>query len=162
MTTTIEAVRAWLSTGALFSILIVLLRYGRPLIDFWIEKRKLDIAEKTQSSQDRRAEEESRHKMTISLLEAARNEAATLESKIAQISFDQGYVLHMDEALRHIEAMVLAETDEELKSALKMATAFLNRMRRVQEAEGTARNETQRRQSAVALIEHRDTDKPKA
>lgn len=151
MDATIETVRAWLSTGILGSILIVLLRYGRPLIDFWIERKKLDIQEKSQTSQDRRAEEKSRHDMTIGLLEAARREAAQLESKIEQIGFDQGYVIHMDEALRHIEAMVTADNDTDLRVAIRLARAFLNRMKRLVDARGTQRNEDQRAQSAESL-----------
>lgn len=159
MDLTIEQVRAWLSTGILGSILIVLLRYGRPLIEFWIEKRRLDLQEKTQTSQDRRAEEEARHKLTIDLLSAARSEAAQLESKLQQVDFDEKFALHMDEALRHIEALVNAENEAELTMAIRLARAFLTRMKRVMEMKGTWANERQRERSA-AMLSQRTLPKP--
>lgn len=157
---TIEAVRGWLSTGILSAILFVLLRFGRPLIDFWIEKRKLDLQEKSQASSSRREEEEARHNLTIDLLRAARTEAANLETKLAQTDFDERYTLHMDEALRHIEAMINAKTDGERDMSIKLARSFLTRMQRLRDATGTMANERQRRESAVYLADQRELAQP--
>lgn len=103
---------------------------------------------------DRKADldlEVHRDGLTFELLEAARSEVAALRHEIDRNRFNREHVEHFETALRHIEALLLAENETELKSARRQAQAFLNRMKRMQEARGIVRNEMQRIESEERL-----------
>ena len=102
--------------------------------------------------------EKHRDRLTFDLLDAARAEALALRSEVAIARSEaadlrplQIRLAHFEEALDHITAMLNAEGEEEKKAAARRARAFLNRMRRLAEANGTLINELQREMSAASL-----------
>lgn len=97
--------------------------------------------------------EEQRDALTFQLLEAARTELAELKAEVQRLRPMESHLFHFDEALKHLEALLSATTEAERRRAGRFAQAFLNRMRRYQEATGTLRNEAQRIDSQIAIIE---------
>lgn len=99
-----------------------------------------------------------RDQLTFEILETAQREAKVLREEItaaraeAAISRSlQNRLAHFTEALDHIAALLSSGSPEEQKANERRATAFLNRMRRLADAEGTLRNEQQLNDSARAL-----------
>lgn len=105
--------------------------------------------------------EEHRDALTFQLLEAARVELAELKAEVQRLRPMEAHLIHFDEALRHMEALLIASTDAEKRRAELYARAFLNRMRRYQEATGTLRNEAQRLDSKIAVIEREQAESEK-
>ncbi len=101
--------------------------------------------------------EEHRDALTFDLLRAARTELAELRNEVNRLKPLEAHLIHFDEALQHMEALLLADDDKALKTAKRNAKAFLNRIQRLQEATGTLRNEVQRLTSKINVIE-RDED----
>lgn len=84
------------------------------------------------------------------LLNAARSEMTATSAEIASLRDEvntlrglEVHFFHFQQALDHIEAMLRAKEPDERASAERAARAFLNRMRRLQDAKGTIANETQ-------------------
>jgi len=99
-----------------------------------------------------------RDKLTFELLENARTEAAILRSELDELRKEtntlrklERHFYHFQQSLDHLEALLTATTPEVRADAERNARAFLNRMRRINEAEGTIANEVQRAQSATEL-----------
>jgi hypothetical protein len=114
-----------------------------------------------------------RDDLTFKLLEsarvemnAARAEVDDLREETRKLRSLEQHFYHFQQALDHIEALLESRDPVARKAAEKNARAFLNRMRRMQDAKGTIRNETQAVDSAVAMAERHggiielDKDKP--
>lgn len=91
-----------------------------------------------------------RDQFTLELLQNARTEITLVRTEINSLREEQGtlrkleqHVYHFQESLEHLELLLLAETTEALTQAKRNATAFLKRMRRLQDAKGTILNEVQ-------------------
>ena len=137
MTEGVEWVFQWLQTFGSIGLLALATK-------FYVDRRHLQIQLKLG---DRKADldlEIHRDGLTFELLEAARHEIASLRIDLERSRINEDHIHHFDDALRHIEELLLAENAGERKSAERSARAFLNRMRRMQEARGTLSNEIQR------------------
>ncbi|MEG3152987.1 hypothetical protein U1769_24100 [Sphingomonas sp. ZT3P38] len=99
--------------------------------------------------------EEHRDALTFQLLEAARAEVAQARMEVAQLRPLEQHLYHFQQALEHIEAMLSATDPAERGSAERNARAFLNRMRRLSDARGTAANEAQRAESVLHVAERK-------
>src|SRR5690606_16832963 len=111
---------------------------------FYVDRRHLQIQLKLG---DRKADldlEIHRDGLTFELLEAARKELASLRVEVERSRVSESHIRHFDEAIQHIEMLLLAENSGERMTAEREARAFLNRMRRMQEARGIIANEMQR------------------
>lgn len=97
--------------------------------------------------------EEHRDGLTFQLLEAARVELAELRNEVHRLRPMEAHLLHFEEALRHLEDLLAAETAEEKEMARRNARAFLNRVQRLREAAGTLRNEVQVHASTINVVE---------
>lgn len=86
---------------------------------------------------------------------AARLEVEDLRDEVKKLRAMENHFYHFQQSLDHLEALLTAHTPEEREQAERNARAFLNRMRRLQEAKGTITNEVQRASSEIAL---RDAD----
>lgn len=112
-------------------------------------------------SVDRNADaklEEHRDALTFQLLEAARIELTTLRTELQRLRPMESHILHFEQALNYIEALIFGDGDR--KAVERNARAFLKRMRRLQEATGTLANEAQRIDSAVELTEREARARP--
>jgi hypothetical protein len=138
----LEAVR----TGGTLGLLLL-------AAQLFVQNRKLKVDARTS---DRKADldlEVHRDSLTFQLLEAARSEIQQLRLEVERRRLGEEHIRHFDDALVHIEALLLAENDTDRKAAERQARAFLNRMRRMQEARGIIANEIQRIESEQALNE---------
>lgn len=101
-----------------------------------------------------------RDELTFQLLEASRTEVAgarlemdELRRETKQLRSLELHFFHFQQALDHLDAVLHAKDAGQRKLAERNAKAFLNRMRRMQDAKGTLRNEVQTVDSAVAMAE---------
>ena len=85
----------------------------------------------------------SRDQLTIQLLKAARDEAAAARAETVSL-----HLIHLEEALDHIYALLNSDNDIERGAAEKRARAFLRRMR---PEIGDLRNQRQVARSAQVL-----------
>lgn len=90
---------------------------------------------------------------------AARVEVSDLRDEVTKLRAMETHFYHFQQALDHLEALLTAHTSEERDQAERNARAFLNRMRRLQEAKGTITNEVQRVSSEIALSGRNAIDK---
>lgn len=98
--------------------------------------------------------------LTFELLTAARQEMAAaraevedLRDEVKKLRAMETHVFHFQQALEHLEAILFSD---DRANAERNARAFLNRIRRLNEAKGTIANETQRLHSGLTIA-----DKPK-
>lgn len=111
--------------------------------------------------------------LTFLLLEASRTEVAgarlemdELRRETKQLRSLELHFFHFQQSLDHLDAVLHAKNPADRKTAERNAKAFLNRMRRMNNAKGTIRNEVQAVDSAVAMAERHtgiielDKDKP--
>lgn len=84
-----------------------------------------------------------RDNLTLDLLKAARDEAKAARAETVSV-----HLVHLEEALDHIHALLHADGDAERKAAEKRAKAFLRRMR---PEVGDIRNQRQKLRSAEEL-----------
>jgi multidrug resistance efflux pump len=103
-----------------------------------------------------------RDDLTFELLKAARDEVAvariemeSLRDEVQTLRALEQHFYHFQQALDHLDAVLYAETADERATAERAAKAFVNRMRRLNEAKGTVANEAQRASSAIRLAEGR-------
>lgn len=118
---------------------------------FFIDRRE---AQRKSTADTRGADldlERHRDGLTFELLEAARAEIGALRSEVERRRLGEEHIRHFEDALLHIEALLLVENDAERITAERQARAFLNRMRRMQEARGIIANELQRIDSARSI-----------
>lgn len=99
-----------------------------------------------------------RDKLMFDLLQNARQEMAAahvevenLRDEVKELRAMEQHFYHFHQALDHLEALLFPESAEARANAERNARAFLNRMRRLNEAKGAIANETQRRSSAINL-----------
>ena len=91
--------------------------------------------------------EEHRDALTFQLLEAARAEVAAARLEVQQLRPLEQHLYHFQQALEHIEAMLSASEEQRLMTE-RNARAFLNRMRRLNDARGAPPSEVQRTETA--------------
>lgn len=98
-----------------------------------------------------------RDQFTLELLQNARTEIALVRCEINELREEQStlrkleqHVYHFQESLDHLERVLFA-SDDDFAQAKRNATAFLNRMRRLQEIKGTTLNEAQILESEKSL-----------
>lgn len=120
----------------------------------WTHKRD---GEATKIAQEDRLEIH-RDELTFELLENARAEMTILRTELEAMRKEtntlrklERHIYHFQQSLDHLEAVLAATTDEERQVAERNARAFLNRMRRLADAEGNIANEVQRVQSEVSI-----------
>lgn len=75
------------------------------------------------------AAEEHRDALTFELLQAARTEVAQMREEISMLRPLQRYVIHLEQALTHIQNIIEAPTPEMKKLAEDSARLFLERIR---------------------------------
>ncbi len=89
---------------------------------------------------------------------AARLEVDDLRDDVKKLRAMENHFYHFQQSLDHLEALLGAVTPDEREAAERNARAFLNRMRRLQEAKGTVANEVQRAVSEVSIVEREKKD----
>lgn len=99
-----------------------------------------------------------RDELTFELLENARAEMTILRTELEAMRKEtntlrklERHIYHFQQSLDHLEALLAATTEDERALAERNARAFLNRMRRLADAEGNIANEVQRVQSEVSI-----------
>lgn len=101
-----------------------------------------------------------RDELTFELLQGARAEMAFARAEIEALRKEvntlrdlERHIYHFQQSLDHLETILTATTEDEKTVAERNARAFLNRMRRLNEAKGTIANEVQAVDSEIALKE---------
>lgn len=87
--------------------------------------------------------EEHRDNLTFQLLRAAKDEVAAARAEVAMFRPLARHLAHFEEAITHIERLILAEENGELEIARKAAHAFLERVKglgNLQQVSVSARN----------------------
>jgi len=120
----------------------------------WVQRQKKIKAE---NDQDDRLEIH-RDELTFELLQnaraeigSARTEVESLREEVRMLRSIEQRFYHFEQSLDHLEAILIADTPETRNIAERNARAFLNRMRRLNEAKGTIANEVQIRASEQEL-----------
>lgn len=88
--------------------------------------------------------------LTFQLLETARIELASLRTEVQRLRPMESHLVHFEESLRYID-LLLFPGETPLEEIRRDARAFLVRVRRMQEATGTIRNEVQRLDSTTEM-----------
>jgi hypothetical protein len=108
-----------------------------------------------------------RDELTFQLLQNARLEMASarievedLRDEVRKLRSMENHFYYFQQSLDHLEALLFPGTPEDRAAAERNARAFLNRMRRLNEAKGTIANEVQRAASEVQILD-RNTPKDK-
>lgn len=103
-----------------------------------------------------------RDQLTFDLLQNARQEMATvrvecedLRGEVRKLRSMEQHFYHFQQSLDHLEALLLADSPEALQTAKRNARAFLNRMKRLNDAKGVIANEAQRNISTVNDVERK-------
>lgn len=134
----------------------------------WLYRRKhADEASVAQIGQHERLEIH-RDELTFELLnnaraemQSARVEVDELRDEVRKLRSLENHFYHFEQSLEHLEALLSADNDVARALAERNARAFLNRMRRLQEAKGAIANEVQRQASSVHLLGDDPVTKPK-
>lgn len=84
---------------------------------------------------------------------AARIEVEDLRDEVKKLRAMENHFFHFQQSLDHLEALLTAVTADERAVAERNARAFLQRMKRLQEAKGTLANEAQRAASEISLLD---------
>lgn len=94
--------------------------------------------------------------LTFEILRNARQEVLSTRLEMDDVRFEmrklrkmETHFFHFQQSLDHLEALLSAEDGDARAAAERAAKAFLNRMRRLNEAKGTIAEEVQRVDSAV-------------
>lgn len=119
-------------------------------------------AAKKDEQKDAAAVEIHRDDLVIKLLKAAREEVAEGRAEVEEVRQEnkalraiEQHFYHFEQALEHLEAVVFSDDPDARAVAEKNATAFLLRMRRLQQAKGNIQQEIQVVESANR-IERKD------
>lgn len=103
-----------------------------------------------------------RDELTFQLLQNARLEMASarievddLRDEVRKLRAMENHFFHFQQSLDHLEALLFADTAEARTGAERNARAFLNRMRRLNEAKGTVANEAQRAASEIQILDRK-------
>lgn len=89
-------------------------------------------------------------------ISAARNEVEDLRDEVKKLRSMETHFYHFQQSLDHLEALLSARTPEDRANAERNARAFLNRMRRLNEAKGTIANEVQHKSSEIELLDREE------
>lgn len=81
--------------------------------------------------------------LTKDLIDAAKADIKDLRHEIGLLRPLQNHLLHFEESIYHLESLVTAATEEDLRAARGAAAAFLNRIDRTRQAIGQVRNDIQ-------------------
>jgi len=115
------------------------------------KKEKVEAADRLEIHRD---------DLTFDLLQAARGEVSVayaemkdLREEVRTLRALEKHFYHFQQALDHLEAILFAPSPEAKEAAERNAKAFLNRMRRLNEAKGTIRNEVQTVASEIHVAE---------
>lgn len=107
-----------------------------------------------------------RDELTFQLLQNARLEMASarietedLRDEVRKLRSMENHFFHFQQSLDHLEALLFPDTPEARTNAERNARAFLNRMRRLNEAKGTIANEVQRHASETQFLDRNKKDK---
>lgn len=109
--------------------------------------------------------------LIFELLQASRSEVnvaytemKSLREEVKTLRPLEEHFFHYLQSLDHLEAILFADTEELRATAERSAKAFLKRMRRLNDAKGTIRNEIQTASSVIRVtkdkIENVDIDPP--
>lgn len=122
----------------------------------WIKSRG-DQASSAKSTEARM--EEHRDNLTFELLQEARTHLSMVKTEVVELRREvkvlrelEKHFFYFEQSLDHLETILSAPTPEERHTAERNARAFLTRMRRLNEARGTLRNEIQRAASEVSVM----------
>lgn len=110
-------------------------------------------ARSTRHGADRQADvqlDAQHNKLTFDLLAAARADSTAVRQELADYRIISARAAHMEEALDHLEAILMADGEAERLGAEKRARAFLKRMR---PTIGDLRQEKQKSESARNLAQ---------
>lgn len=127
---------------------------GSWIIQGWLhrEKRKADRAEHSDRLEIHRDE------LAMELVQNARTEIGAARAEVEELRGEvttlralEKHFYHFQQSLDHLEAVLFSSTSEERTNAERSAKAFLTRMRRLNDAKGTIRNEIQRADSITEL-----------
>lgn len=119
-------------------------------------------AERREERREAQATEVDKHRddLALKLLQAATDEVREVRTEIEEVRKEnralralEEHFYHFEQALNHLEAVLTAANPEERAIAEKNATAFLARMRRLQQAKGNIQQEIQVIESAHRLDE---------
>lgn len=123
------------------------------------DKKKKELQENTDRLEIHRDD------LMFELLQNARAEVVVategmkaLRKEVHSLRALEQHFFHFQQSLDHLEAILTAETLDLRRAAERNARAFLNRMRRLQEATGTIHNEMQTIISAENLDHPEKTD----
>ncbi len=86
-------------------------------------------------------------------MSAARVEVEDLRDEVRKLRAMEQHFYHFQQAMDHLEALLFPEDAAAREIAERNARAFINRMRRLNEAKGTVANEAQRHTAAVHFAE---------
>jgi hypothetical protein len=115
----------------------------------YVDRRRLQI---DAQSADLKIEEH-RDGLTFDLLSAARTEVAALRQEVERLRPLDKHLQDFETALEHIEALMSPMNSADRRAAERSARAFLNRIRRLQEARGAITNEAQRLDSGIHVAD---------
>lgn len=126
----------------------------------WVyRKKRFDLRVETQGEHDTRMEIH-RDELTFQLLQNARLEMASarievedLRDEVRKLRSMENHFFYFQQSLDHLEALLFPGSEEDRGAAERNARAFLNRMRRLNEAKGTIANEIQRAASGVQILD---------
>ena len=103
--------------------------------------------------------------LTFQLLQAARSEVSVAYTEMKGVREElrnlrdlEKHFFYFQQSLDHLEAVLFAETPAIRKIAERAAIAFLKRMRRLNSAKGTIRNEVQASDSTLYMADRKITD----
>lgn len=91
--------------------------------------------------------------LTIDLIAAAKADMAEMRTELALLRPLQAHLLHFEEAIYHLEALVTSRGDPDVENAKNAARAFLRRIDRTRQALGNIRQEAQVLRSAAHIAE---------
>lgn len=89
---------------------------------------------------------------------AARIEVDDLRDEVRKLRSMENHFFHFQQSLDHLEALLFPGSSEDQAAAERNARAFLNRMRRLNEAKGTIANEAQRAVSEIQKLDRNITE----
>lgn len=131
----------------------------------WLFRIKRADAQALTTAENADRLEVHRDELTFQLLQNARLEMASarievedLRDEVRKLRSMENHFFYFQQSLDHLEALLFAGTSEDRAAAERNARAFLNRMRRLNEAKGTIANEVQRAASEVEILD-RDSSK---
>lgn len=138
------------------------------LTQAWMHRRKQSDEASVAQIESHGRLEIHRDELTFELLQSARTEMQSarieveeLRDEVRKLRSMENHFYHFQQSLDHIEALLFAENDNDRIMAERNARAFLQRMRRLNEAKGTIANESQRAASAVHLLGDDPVTRPK-